>query len=149
MAGNLTEHIDDSEAHEQYVRKDLLTKRGSIYVALGNGEIAELQLPSISGYILANINDGVGGLRWVPINVVGGISDCSFTDKGDLLVGLGPCSFQVLPVVNIEGYVLTSDPAEAVGMKWAPASDPTGGLCAVYGPYFQYPCASDYMNLVM
>jgi hypothetical protein len=140
VAGNLQDHIDNDEAHEQYTRRDTLNARGSMYVAEADGVVVELPVGPISGYVLMSINAGIGGLMWMPPSWV---PFTAFLSKGDLLVGTGPGTYAVLPV-GATGQVLTVDPATTTGLRW---EDPAVVTCP-YGLDFSYECDSGYVALI-
>jgi hypothetical protein len=141
VAGNLKDHIDDSAAHEQYVRRDLLTARGSLYVATAAGEVAELPVWPISGYVLMSQAAGIGGLKWMPPSWV---EQCWAHAKGDLLVATGPCTYARLPA-GAEGQILVVNLATETGLQWV---DSTIVVTCPYSLDFSYECDSGYIALL-
>lgn len=139
MPGNLQEHIAEAVAHEQYVRRDTLTARGSMYVAEADGTVVELPVWPISGYVLMSIDAGIGGLKWMP---PAWVELSAFLAKGDLLVGTGHGRYARLPVGSA-GQVLTVDPSTITGLKWA-----TPAVICPYGLDFSYECDSGYVALI-
>ena len=90
------------------------------------------------GVTSAKITNWDNAYSWGDHSAVGYIVDTEFVAKGDILVGLTPngSRFNNLPV-GTNGYVLTADSSEAMGVKWASVitseSDPVFTAHAAYG----------------
>ena len=76
---NLLVHIRNHFAHEQYLRKDILTRKGSLFVATAAGVIGEFFAATkdgvpVGGYTVQTDPSSPTGLKWVaPTDVKSGI----------------------------------------------------------------------------
>jgi hypothetical protein len=87
---------------------------------------------ALSGDVTLNANvtsvfgrTGAVVLTSADITAAGGLADPT-TTKGDMLVR-SATALTRLPTVANDGYVLTLDSTQTLGMKWAPASGGSGG----------------------
>lgn len=103
---------------------------------VGTGDSILINLGASGGQVLT-VNgigpDGNGDVYLAPSGLgitpelIGAQPLATIEGVGDLYVGDGAGSTDNLPVTNIAGYVLTSDPGEPLGMLWAPPVTGSGG----------------------
>ena len=86
---------------------------GSTDYNTANDNTANLVSPSIA-YTLNDIQDQITNL-----DPTGSVSKSIIDAKGDLIIGLSNDTVDNLPVGS-DGYILTSDSAQTLGVKWAP-----------------------------
>ncbi len=137
----LSAHLTDPGAHGGIVHPNL-----AAHDALGLATQAEL----------AVLDDEVGAVftstvaldgRLDTIEALGPLVQNSIVDaKGDLIAGTAADTVARLPV-GTNGFVLTADSAEAIGMKWAAAAGGGGGADPTKVPIEQVQTADTALNV--
>ncbi len=136
MSNNLIEHIRKHLAHEQYLRKEILTQKGSLFVSTAPGVITELKAPvssnvPVAGWAVISDPSSPGGMKWVaPTDKVAGIpftQDLMIPDPNDAstvvpgLVWYMPTSVDYI----VDTYRIVGSPAGSCTFTF------TGGLALV------------------
>lgn len=106
------------EAPVPSIPESLIDNKGDIIVGLTDDTPSVLPVGSDGDVLVADSGELLG-VKWEA--PVANIPESIIQAKGDLIVGQGPSTPDILPV-DVDGYVLTLDSAEPLGVKWAPSS---------------------------
>jgi hypothetical protein len=133
---NLIVHIRNHLAHEQYLRKEILTQKGSLFVSTAAGIITELKVATssnrfVAGWSLVSDPSDPKGMKWVaPVDKSAGIAftqDLMIPDAGDSstvspgLIWYMPTSIDYI----VDTYRIVGSPAGSCTFTF------TGGLALV------------------
>ncbi|GLZ48196.1 hypothetical protein Acsp06_43810 [Actinomycetospora sp. NBRC 106375] len=101
--------------------KKILTKRGDLYVAQGDGDPVRLGLGAQNQVLTADPNAATGpGVKWATVDQSGKVDKSTLTATGDLYVASSAGTPARLPV-GTPNQVLTADPNATAGprVRWA------------------------------
>ena len=104
---------------------------GSLEYNSSNSDVANLVNPSIA-YTLNNLQSQVTGL-----DPSGSVSKSVIDAKGDLIVGTANDAVDNL-ALGTNGYILTVDSAQTLGMKWAAPSVTTSNTATLTNKTIDY-----------
>jgi hypothetical protein len=111
-----------------FIRKDLVTSKGSIVIGQGLANPAALPAGA-DGYVLRSCASAPCGLVWCAEAISQTIPCSLLQGKGDLVAASSAGTPVALPA-GAEGYVLKVCPSAASGLAWGPDSDGSDISCA-------------------
>jgi hypothetical protein len=119
--GALTGLTDND--HPQYILHSLADANGDLLAATADNTVGRLAIGT-NGWVLTADSTQATGMRWAaPASAY--IASTIIDAKGDLIVGSAADASSRL-AVGTDGWVLTADSAQALGVKWAAL--PSGSL---------------------
>jgi len=105
-----------------YIENSIIAAKGDLIVGQSNDNPSILAIGDTGECLFADPSEPLG-MKWAPLPTTDSIQNSIIDAKGDLIVGSGPNTPDILPLGDTGEY-LVADPAEPLGMKWAAAPVP-------------------------
>lgn len=140
---NLQAHEQLANPHAQYMMNNILQAVGDLLTVDVAGNLAPITVFPRHGFVLAVSRNTPYRPVWAYIGELAVPLD-AFVNKGDMVVGTGDHTYEVLPAPAVANMVLITDPGASCGVRWVTVD---AVLC--YGGLdFTEACDSGYLAML-